>query len=82
MVKREHSSKPRPPHGLEAHAVDQAELSAAGNGQGRGAHLTIDFDKPKGAAVGTPVTRRPPHRPRRAGFPHRVPRLYSHTRKT
>ncbi len=29
------------------------------------------------SAVGTPVTRRPPHRPRRAVFPHRVPRLHS-----
>jgi hypothetical protein len=29
------------------------------------------------SAVGTPVTRRPPHRPRRAVFPHRVPQLYS-----
>jgi len=34
------------------------------------------------SAVGTPVTRRPPHSPRRAVFPHRVPRLYSLARKT
>jgi len=32
-------------------------------------------------AVGTPVTRRPPHRPGRAVFPHPVPRLYSLSRK-
>ena len=28
-------------------------------------------------AVGTPVTRRPPHRSRRAVFPHRAPQPYS-----
>ena len=28
-------------------------------------------------AVGTPVTRRPPHRSRRAVFPHRAPQIYS-----
>ena len=27
--------------------------------------------------VGTPVTRRPPHRSRRAELPHRAPRSYS-----
>ena len=32
-------------------------------------------------AVGTPVTRRPRHRPRRAVFPHPVPRLYSLSRE-
>ncbi len=32
--------------------------------------------------VGTPVTRRPPHRPGRAVFPHPVPRLYSLSRRT
>jgi hypothetical protein len=31
--------------------------------------------------VGTPVTRRPLHRPGRAVFPHPVPRLYSLSRK-
>lgn len=34
------------------------------------------------AAVGTPVTRRPPHRPGRAAFPHPVPRLYSLPRRS
>src|SRR3990170_4605563 len=29
------------------------------------------------SAVGTALTGGPPHRPRRAVFPHRVPRLYS-----
>ncbi len=33
------------------------------------------------SAVGTPVTRRPPHFPGRAVFPHPVPRLYSLSRK-
>jgi hypothetical protein len=33
------------------------------------------------SAVGMPVTWHPPHRPRRAVFPHRVPRLYSRSRK-
>jgi hypothetical protein len=35
----------------------------------------------KTLAVGTPVTRHPPHRPGRAVFPHPVPRLYSPSRK-
>jgi len=34
-----------------------------------------------GSAVGTPVTRRPPHSPGRAVFPHPVPRLDSRPRK-
>ncbi|MGH8654117.1 MAG: hypothetical protein ACREYE_18985, partial [Gammaproteobacteria bacterium] len=33
------------------------------------------------SAVGTPVTRRPPHRPGRAVFPHPVPRLHSLPRR-
>ena len=33
------------------------------------------------AAVGTPVTQRPPRRPGRAVFPHPVPRLHSHPRR-
>jgi len=33
------------------------------------------------SAVGTPVTRRPPHRPGRAVFPHPVPRLHSPPRR-
>src|SRR5882672_201920 len=34
------------------------------------------------ATVGTPVTRRPPHRPGRAVFPHPVPRLHSRPRRS
>jgi hypothetical protein len=34
-----------------------------------------------GSAVGTPVTRRPPHGPGRAVFPHPVPRVDSRPRK-
>jgi hypothetical protein len=44
-------------------------------------HLFTNMSEPvksvRPSAVGTPVTRRPPHSPRRAVFPHRVPRLYS-----
>jgi len=36
---------------------------------------------PDTSAVGTPVTRRPPHSPGRAVFPHPVPRLDSLPRK-
>jgi len=54
-------------NGVIAHALDYDELRCE--------------DRPP-STVGTPVTRRPPYRPRRAVFPHRVPRSYSLPRKT
>ena len=44
--------------------------------------LSSGFFSEAALAVGTPVTRCPPHRPGRSVFPHPVPRSHSLSRKT
>ena len=61
------------PHVCELTNRVKTSLTSVGNSADSRRHTV--------SAVGTPVTRRPPHSPGRAGFPQPVPRLDSRPRK-